>query len=108
MLLVVISNGCTGLGPAPLTLQPLQFEPERNVSEEDNIEDISQNAHQNKDDQRNEESKGGGKLRGVCAATACLCQLRGRVFAGKSSAFCQQLLKVSIWIKILFNDKNNK
>ncbi len=36
-----------------------QFETKRNVSEEDNTEDITQNVHQNEDSQRGEEARVG-------------------------------------------------
>ena len=37
------------------SVQPFQFEPEPNLSEEDSREDITQNIDQNEDDQRGEE-----------------------------------------------------
>ena len=70
------------------SVQPFQFEPKRNICEENNTEDITAILHQNEYNQRGKEER-----------RECLCSSCSPMLTVKESA-CQQLFKVSICLKL--------
>ena len=66
------------------SVKPFQFEPERNVSEEDNTEDVTQISSTNEDDRRVEEARVGQNR--WCLCGNCLPMLTER-----ESLYCKEL-----------------
>ena len=85
------------------SVQPFQFEPERNINEEDNTENVSQNGHRNEDEERRDEARVGQT--GVVYAAASPCQPR-RVFVVKELQFLSAAVQGKLCDKTYSNINN--
>ncbi len=66
------------------SVQPFQFEPERNINEEDNTDNVSQNEHQNEEQERRDEQRVGQNR-------WCVCSNCVSMPTEKESVCCQEL-----------------